>query len=349
MKRQFHAALLILAAPVAGLHAAEPDALATLDACVAKLDPHFDIGYERIAARCPDLARALEQTGWAAWLPQSWKESRNDLSAGSLAELRALVARELATQPAARAPRVERLNAVLNELGAAGQQRSGVWVRFKRWLHSLFERSAQQKREGSWLDQMVARIGLSDVVTEIITYLALGGVVALAGFIVVNELRLAGLLGKGRAGRASDGADIAPGLRARLTWSDVERAALVDQPRLLLELIAAKLTDLRRLPPAGGFTVREIVCAADLQESTDRAYLNELALTAERARYAQGSLPALTVQSAVRSARALLARLESRDTPPPSDIADAGISPRQEGLASDGEKVGERERTGARE
>ena len=36
---------------------------------------------------------------------------------------------------------------------------------------------------------MVARVGVSDAVIEIITYIALGAVVALAGFIVFNELR----------------------------------------------------------------------------------------------------------------------------------------------------------------
>ena len=82
----------------------------------------LDVGYERIAARCPDLAPALEQSGWAEWLPQGWKESRNDLSAGSLAELRAAVQRELAPRPAAHTLHVERLKAILADLGTTGQR-----------------------------------------------------------------------------------------------------------------------------------------------------------------------------------------------------------------------------------
>src|SRR4051812_45744955 len=70
------------------------DAMVNIDACVARLEPQLDIGYDRIAARCPDLMRELEAGAWAPWLPRGWKESGNDLSAGSLKELRELVTRE---------------------------------------------------------------------------------------------------------------------------------------------------------------------------------------------------------------------------------------------------------------
>jgi hypothetical protein len=313
MRRRLYVALLVLAAPVAPLRAAGPDALAAIDACTARLDAELDVGYERIAARCPDLAPALEQSGWAAWLPHGWKESRNDLSAGSLLELRAVVQRELATRPAARTPRVERLNEILADLGSTGQQRSGAWARFKKWVRSLFERGGQQSDE-SWLNRMVSRIGISDAAIEIITYIALGLVVSLAGFIVFNELRVAGVIGSRRDQRSADGDADALAGRPRLAWSEIESAALLEQPRLLLELIAAKLTDLKRLPPAGAFTVRELTRAADLREEADRKRLVELALTAERARYADGAVEPPAVEMAVRHGRELLTRLESRES-----------------------------------
>jgi hypothetical protein len=322
MRRWFYAALLVLAAPVAPLRAADPpDALAAIDACTARLDAQLDVGYERIAARCPDLARTLERSGWAAWLPHGWNESRNDLSAGSLLELRAVVERELATRPAARTPRVERLNEILADLGDTGRQRSGTWARFKKWVRSLFERGGQQSDE-SWLNRMVSRIGISDAAIELITYVALGIVVALAGFIVFNELRVAGLLGRRRAERGRDAEAGALAARPRPTWSEIERAPLLEQPRLLLELIAAKLTDLERLPPAGGFTVRELTRAADLREESDRKRLAELASTAERARYADGGVEPPAVETAVRHGRELLTRLESRE----HEAGAAGVS-----------------------
>src|SRR5690348_12258872 len=113
MRGRFFALLLLFAAPAIAADANSPEAAAAIQACIARLDPQIDVGYERIARRCPDLAPALERSGWAAWLPQGWKESRNDLSAGSLKELQALVTRELATQPTTATPRVQRLKEIL--------------------------------------------------------------------------------------------------------------------------------------------------------------------------------------------------------------------------------------------
>ena len=312
MSSRPYAALLMLAAASAPLHAAEPDAVAAIDACTARLDAQLDIGYERIAARCPDLARTLERSGWAAWLPQGWKESRNDLSVGSLTELRAVVTRELATPSVARTPRAERLKEILAELGATGQQRSGVWARFKNWLREVFERNEQRPDE-SWLERMVSRIGVSDAAIQLLTYVALGAMVGLAVFIVFNELRAAGLVGRRRTERPGEVEGEMLALRPIPTWGDVERAALSERPRLLLELIVSKLTQLSRLPPASAFTARELTRAVDLPEEADRRRLAELALTAEQARYAEGSVAPSLLESAVAHGRELLARIESRE------------------------------------
>ncbi|MEJ5755965.1 hypothetical protein, partial [Salmonella enterica] len=69
-----------------GVIVAAPAPLPDVDSCVRVLDPQLDIGYDRIAARCPDLARELEHGAWSSWLPRGWKESGNDLSAGGLKE-----------------------------------------------------------------------------------------------------------------------------------------------------------------------------------------------------------------------------------------------------------------------
>jgi hypothetical protein len=317
MRVRFFAVLLLFAGTVVAADADSPEAVAAIQACIARLDPQIDVGYERIARRCPDLAPALERSGWAAWLPQGWKESRNDLSAGSLKELEALVTRELATQATTPTPRVQRLKEILADLGATGQQRSSAWTRFTKWLRSLFERAGQQNREG-WLSRLVSRVGVSDAVMDIISYIALGIVVALAAFIVFNELRLAGLLGRRRAGDGSEPGDGALSGRESITWSDVERAPVLDRPRLLLELIATKLTALGRLPPAGAFTAREVVRAADLSAPADRERLHELALAAERARYAAAGVPPAVAESAVTRARELLTRLEAPDMGAPA-------------------------------
>src|SRR5688572_2705019 len=209
MRRALPVALLVAFAP---LHAATPDPLAearaAIGSCIQRLDPTQDIGYDRIAARCPDLARVLERSGFEQWLPQGWKEARNNLSAGSLTELASVVERESATRAGARTPRVERLNEVLAGLGKQREEGAGPWARCKRWLRNLVERPDGRTRDG-WFDRMGSRVGISDAIAEIVTYVSLGAMVVLALVVVLNEMKAAGLLGRrGRreAGEAQRGA-----------------------------------------------------------------------------------------------------------------------------------------------
>jgi hypothetical protein len=148
---------------------------------------------------------------------------------------------------------------------------------------------------------------------EIITNVALGLEVALAANNQFNELRLAGVLKRRRSGNAGDETADVPADRLRIAWGDVERAPLRDQPRLLLQLVAHRLTDLKLLPPAGAFTVREIVRNAHLPQQADRERLSEIALTSERVRFAESEVSPAVVETAVNHARELLSHLESRD------------------------------------
>src|ERR1700757_2931061 len=95
--------------------AAAPD-VPNIDGCLGRLDPELDIGYDRIAARCPELVKQLEQGDWAPWLPRGWKDPGNDLSAGSLREFRDLVIREDAAGVTGRGPDVRGLKSMLNGL-----------------------------------------------------------------------------------------------------------------------------------------------------------------------------------------------------------------------------------------
>lgn len=282
-----------------------PDALAAIDACIPKLDPTWDIGFERIAARCPDLARHLERSGWAAWLPRGWKEARNDLSAGSLAELRTLVARELEAQSSAGPqPNVAHLNEVLLELGPAARQNGSLWQQFRAWLRMVVERN-RKADSSTWLDRLIQRTGRSQTVVELLTYGSLALVVLLAAGIIFNELRSAGVLRARRRKLRNLSVDGAAHGEAR-SWSDVEHAPLAEKPRLLLELVVARLMDAQRLPPAGALTVGELTRTVKLDEPADRQRLVELARTAEYARFAAAALPPQAVDAAVKQGKELL-------------------------------------------
>ena len=315
MRRLLCAVVLALVAP---LHAAEPDALATarkaIDDCTPRLDVQADVGYDRVAARCPQLASALERSGVEQWLPQGWKEIRNNLSVGSLRELRSLLDRELGARASEHKPRVEKLNEVLAGLGNQHRATNGTWLRFKRWLRELLERRNREDHD-DWFDRMVRRTGLSDAIGEVVTYVSLGAMVLLALIVVLNELRAAGLLGR----RARDEADAREAelatARPTPTMGDIERAPLIERPRLLLELVVARLTAIRRLPPASAMTVRELSGAANLEATQDRERLAALASTAERARYAEDGVAPDALESAYVSGRELLDRIEKLREP----------------------------------
>ena len=279
-----------------------------IDSCVSRLDPQLDIGYDRIAARCPELVRQLEGGAWAAWLPRGWKEARNDLSAGSLREFRELVNRESGTGGLSAGPDVRHLRTILTALG--GSRSETGWSRFKSWLRSVLERREQPTDE-SWLARMVSHVGMSQSVIRLVIYAALTAVVLLAGIIIVNEARTAGLLRK-RRGSARNRREIAAADATVVSWGDIERSSKPgDRPRLLLELIVRRLSDRGLLPPAGALTVRELTRTARLPEAGDRSRLTALALAAERVRYSAREFESAGLDESVAQGRELLDRLDA--------------------------------------
>jgi hypothetical protein len=157
---------------------------------------------------------------------------------------------------------------------------------------------------------MVSHVGVSQSVIRLITYAALTAVVLLAGIIVFNEARTAGLLPK-RRGAPRKRRALAAGGSAGTAWNDIEQAQPGDRPRLLLELIVRRLSDRGFLPPAGALTVRELTRAARLPEADDRSRLADLALAAERVRYSVAESQSTGLDEPIARGRELLDRLEA--------------------------------------
>jgi hypothetical protein len=302
------AALAVTACSVA-IAASDP-ALEALDRCVARLDPQTDIGYERIAARCPDLASQLNRAPWSAWLPADWKASGNDLSAAGLRDLRSLITRELQTRPGAQAPQVAFLQPILRRLDLPSEDQ-GAWSRFNEWLREVFTPREQDAHDG-WLARLFGAVSLSDAVARLISWVCLGVVVVLAAVIVTNELRVAGVFTRRRAsGKAARRAAPA-GVPRSIDWGDVQSAPPGERPRLLLQLIAARLVASGSLPPAEGLTIRELVRVAQLPDSADRDLLVDIALAAERVRFSGDQVPTDSIEVALAHGRTLLEHLEAR-------------------------------------
>jgi len=291
-------------------------ALEAIDDCLARLDTELDVGYARIAARCPDLTAALGASSFAPWLPADWKRPDNQLSAAGLSELRAQLVRESGGGDNRRpAPRSERVASVLASVTHGDAASIGWWQRFKDWLRRIL--TTRAPTDSGWLRRWLAGIELSRSATRLITWASFAIVVALAAGIVTNELRIAGVLRGRRARSQARSADVSRGGSAA-ALEEIERAAPEQQPALLLELITARLAALRRLPPARALTARELERQARLPEESGRARLAELVTVCERVRFSGAAVSSASLTAAVRGGRALLAALATAPLALPS-------------------------------
>jgi hypothetical protein len=290
------AALPVLAGPVpADRPALAPAPAAAIEACVAGLDP-LDIGYERIAARCPGLTAALEGSPYAAWLPGDWVRPGNELSAAGLAQLQRLLVQELAPRQGAHVPDVAHLAAVLAQLPPSGQP--PVWrTRLSGWLRG----GAAQPAGAGVPASLRSAAGLPAWAV----YALLGAGVLLAATLAGRELRLAGLrfprLRFSGLHKGSKPAAAAPAAESVL------KDESPGEPRLgvLLSAVAARLAEQGRLPPAGGLTARELVRDARLPAER-LADLQALTRAAEAQRYAPVPLADAELAEAARHGRRLL-------------------------------------------
>ena len=305
MRRVLLALVLVLAATPA---AVARDALAVIDSCLKQLDPSLDVGYEKIAARCPDLAPALRASPWQAWLPRDWDKSGNELSDQGLTELRTSIVRETRRRAGVRAPRVERVSSVLAALEAGPPEPAGWWARFKAWVRGIVAARAAAGSD-SWLARLLGATQLSERVARLIMVAVCAVLIAVAAAIVINELRLAGWLrrrGQTGTGHAAGAGAQPPGACG---LGQVAAAAEELRPRLLLELIARRLYEQGRLPPARALTVQELLRAARLADDADRERLRVLAQVSERLRFSNSGPGREALGAALAAGRELLAAL----------------------------------------
>jgi hypothetical protein len=302
-------ALLAYAPPPAIAVEAEGPA-GVIDACIARLDQGVDVGFERIAARCPELARQLQSSPWGSWLPAGWQDAHNNLSARGLGQLKRLVLRARALHTGARTLEVPTLKPILANLALPPLEAAaapGWWARFKRWLQGLRAAPEPDSRDG-WFARLMGHISLSQAVIKIVAYIMLGLVVVLASYIVVNEVLVAGLHRRhgGTRGRLvaveDEHAEVS-------SWQDVERAAPDDKARVLLLLLAARLTATQRLRAYRALTVRELAQGAVLEDAIDRERLGEVALAAEAHRYSAQSTTSASLARVMERGRELFERL----------------------------------------
>jgi hypothetical protein len=286
-----------------GAALAEDAALRAVEDCRARLDPRADLGIERVRQRCPDLLPALAKAPWRGLLPNTLGKRREEISAESLRALAELVRRSADAGAGRAGPSREALTPVLAELGEQGKQGATRWERFKRWLKQKLSKRDDDDKAG-WLDKWTRQLHTSEGVARAITYLGYALVMGLLLFVIWSELRAAGLLGGARRGGRA--ASPAAEWRRRLMLADVLAAPLAERPGMMLRLLGEALSRARRLPPAEGMTVGDILQRAQLDAEQQREALARVAHTAEQARYAARVPGDAKLEEAVATARELL-------------------------------------------
>jgi hypothetical protein len=279
------------------------EALAVIDQCVARLDAEVDVGFRRIGLRCPELPAALERGGFERWLPRDWRAPDNELSAGGLEELRELLASELTMQPVRRPPSVQHLRRVLVELGAPAR-RGAVRRQIERWLRRLDGLREPSRPAGSL--PMLGRVDLAPLVTKLLALAALAGLLVLAAVILLNELRAAGVL---RAPSRSRNRGIAAPVASAGAVAELQGVSAAERPRMLLALILERLSRARGLTGLRSLTAQELMRAGLFDDAESARQLVQLALTAERVRYARTAASADDLAAAARGGGALLEKL----------------------------------------
>jgi hypothetical protein len=285
--------------------AADDAALRIVEACRARLDPRTDIGIERIQKKCPELLPALAGAPWRDLLPQSLRERREEITAGSLRTLEELIRSSGAAGAQRDAPSREILSPVLAELGERGQEGATRWERFKRWLKEKVEKRKDDE-DASALEKWSRKLKTSEGIAQAVTYIGYAMVGVLVCFVIWSELRAAGLFGGARRSRGrSDPAGL---WRRRLMLADVAAAPLAERPGMLLRLLGEALTRAERLPAADGLTAGAIVRRASLDSDEDRGELARIAAIADAVRYGSIRPPDESLENAVGSGQTLLAR-----------------------------------------
>ncbi len=182
-------------------------------------------------------------------------------------------------------------------------------------MRDLLDQRDTESSDG-WVARSLSRLAQSDGLARVISWLCLGLVVVMAIGVVLNELRMAGVLRRVRSVRRGRNIRDLHEPKSRVPqWSDVQGARIEDRPRLLLELIVSRLVAEGNLPPADGLTVRELVRSAALGSGPDGELLLEVALAAERIRYSGEPASDDSVLRIMERGRLLLGHIEARASP----------------------------------
>ena len=240
----------------------------------------------------------------SANLPDGWHET---LRPDALRDIATLEQRYL--QRPSQAPDGAGLDAILEQLTSEQiKPQQSWWDMAMAWLRSWFSTPAEGS--GSWLDELLERLGQSRDLITLMTYVLLAVAVIGALAFIFNELRVAGVLSR-RMPPASRRLADAPGEDATTGPGDFDTAALADQPAILLRLLVAQLAARGILTTERSLTHRELVARAALPDAQSQTRFARVSQLAERVLYGHGAMDDGQVRDVVIDGRNLLQQLQA--------------------------------------
>jgi hypothetical protein len=225
-----------------------------LSRCLERLESKQAPGLKNIGMHCPDLERAVVDSGLANQLDGAWRDT---LDAHGLSELDRLAQRYEGAEPRD-TPDAEALRTIAQTLSAPVSSSRSRWQRFKDWVTHFFE--TPEKTRAGWPDQWLSRaLRIPRAWQQTLTYASLAGVVLIAAWIVWREVRIArsGAVQARRIKRTMPSV-AADADATRPSIGDLENAPPTDRPLVLLRLLVRALVDCGRLRAERSLTHREL-------------------------------------------------------------------------------------------
>jgi hypothetical protein len=280
-----------------------------LNDCLKRLPAHTKQGLENLQQSCPELEQTLVNAGVSDQLPEHW---RKQLAPQGVRDIQALLERYQGEPPAV-APRADTISEIAQALRAKDPPRSW-WQRVRVWLRHLLE--PQRSSDSGLLSRVVNGIlnALTARVRLVLFYASLALVVLLLGFIILRELRIAGV-GRRAGPRRTRGETSGPpgAASGRLELADLEQCPLSERPALLLRLLVQALGESGRLGSDRALTHRELIARAGFDSPDQRQQFAGISLLAERQLYGRGLTAEVDAEfeRALRAGRQLYAQLRS--------------------------------------
>jgi hypothetical protein len=230
---------------------------------------------------CPGLEQAVTELGFADQLGKDWLSRVNHRTLSDLVRL----TEHYRGEPSGAAPRVADLSEILQTLEVHDVDRPSLWARIKAWLLGWLQQPLRQ--DTGWLRSLLAHLKVPQLLAQAIGYAMIAGLLALTVWIVLGELKAAGVLPRERKRRTQGHTGqsamvltmpegVAPGLASLPRWQ---------QPAALLAMLVQVLRQSGRLGLERALTHRELAQRGRFDDETQHARFRRVALLAERELY----------------------------------------------------------------